>query len=148
MTPTSGTVAGGVHRFPVRVYFAQTDAFGIVYHASYLEFAEAARTELMRLMGYEATATLAGADGWFFALRNCDMDFRRPARVDDALEIRTRIVAHGGASLDIEQVVHRPADAEDLVIITMKLAAMTKAGRPTRLPHGLRQAIADFISGK
>ncbi|HEC14899.1 MAG TPA: YbgC/FadM family acyl-CoA thioesterase [Rhodospirillales bacterium] len=74
--------AGDPHVFPIRVYFEDTDAGGIVYYANYLKFAERARTEMMRSLGVESSHWLDG-EGVVFAVRRCDADYRRPARLDD-----------------------------------------------------------------
>ncbi len=142
MPSASGRMDGDVHRFPVRVYYEDTDAAGIVYYANYLKFAERARTEWMRLLG--ASHTGLGAEtgaGW--AVRRCEIDYLRPARLDDELEVCTRILGLGGASARIEQVVRR--ENVDVARLALKLAFMTPSGRPSRLPAGLRAALQPFV---
>lgn len=136
----------GVHKFPIRVYFEDTDAFGIVYHSNYLNFAERARTEMMRLFGLEHSRMMVGDDGLAFAVRRCDADFRRPAKLDDLLEVRTRIIALGGATIDVEQVVYRPGDDLDLVRMTLQLACVLRSGRPARVPAELRNRLQDLLT--
>jgi acyl-CoA thioester hydrolase len=138
MTSGSGVLENGVHVFPVRVYYEDTDAGGVVYHANYLRFAERARTEMMRLLGMEHSALLA-REGLLFTVRRCEADYRAPARLDDRLEVRSRIVEAGGASLDVEQVVARAGT--DLVRLLLRLACVTREGRPARLPNALRTAL-------
>ena len=77
----SGVIDGGVHRIRIRVYYEDTDAAGIVYHAAYLEFAERARTELLRCLGLDH-ATLRAGFGLVFTVRRCSIDYRAPARLD------------------------------------------------------------------
>ena len=138
MASTSGRIDDNVHRYPVRVYYEDTDASGAVYYASHLKFAERARTEWMRLLGVGASALnrSAGA-GW--VVRRCAIDYLRPARLDDELELCTRVLAVSAASADIEQFVQR--GGVDLARLAVRLAFITTAGRPTRLPPALRAAL-------
>ena len=135
----SGVVAGGRHLYALRVFYEDTDAAGIVYYANYLRFVERARTEMMRLLGYEHSA-LREATGINWTVRRCIVDYRRPARLDDLLLVDSVITSLGGASLDIEQTVRK--GAEILVVATLKLACMRPDGRPARLPGGLRESLS------
>ncbi|MGP1395654.1 MAG: tol-pal system-associated acyl-CoA thioesterase [Inquilinaceae bacterium] len=141
----SGRMERGCHLFPVRVYYEDTDAGGIVYHASYLRFAERARTEMLRLAGIDQSV-LAARTGAAFAVRHCTMDFRASARLDDLVTVRTRIVEIGGASLKAEQTIERNDTV--LVALTLRLACIDRDGRPTRIPERVRVAfdrIAEII---
>ena len=124
------------HLFPVRVYWEDTDASGIVYHASYLRFAERARTELLREAGFEQWSLL-GETGIAFAVRRCVIDFRRSARLDDRLTVETRVTAIGGASLEMSQGIRRGED--EIVTLLLKLACITRDGRAARMPPRLRE---------
>lgn len=124
------------HLFPVRVYWEDTDASGIVYHASYLRFAERARTELLREAGFEQWPLLAET-GIAFAVRHCMIDFRRAARLDDRLTVETRVTAIGGASLEMSQGIRRGED--EIVTLLLKLACITRDGRAARMPPRLRE---------
>jgi acyl-CoA thioester hydrolase len=126
--------------WPIRVYYEDTDAGGVVYYANYLRFAERARTEFMRAAGADHAAMLRDT-GLSFAVRRCEVDYLRPARLDDLLRVETRIVGLGGASLEAEQTVKR--DGEDLARLKVTLACLTPAGRPARLPDGVRAALQD-----
>jgi acyl-CoA thioester hydrolase len=139
----SGTFRDGEHIFPVRVYFEDTDAGRIVYHARYLHFAERARSEMMRLCGW-TNPQLMEDPGLAFAVRRATMDFRKPATLDDMLEIRTRVTRVGGASLEAEQRVMR--DGEALVTIDIKLASMSMRGGVCRLPQALRARLEDLLT--
>jgi acyl-CoA thioester hydrolase len=139
----SGRFEGAIHRFPMRVYYEDTDAAGIVYYANYLKFAERARTELLRLLGFEHAA-LRADHGAAFAVRHCAVDYIRPARLDDEVEIVTRLTGLGGATAEIAQTVTR--DGLDLARIDVHLALITDTGRPTRLPQGLRDALGPLIT--
>jgi len=138
--PTSGwaDMAAREHVFPVRVYFEDTDAGGIVYHANYLKFAERARTEMLRLLGHDQFDLLAQLDIGF-TVRRCEVDYLAPARLDDALEVRTRLIDVRGASLKLAQTVSRGGTA--LAQLTLRIACMHRSGRPARLPDTIRSAL-------
>ncbi len=131
-------VATEDHRFKIRVYFEDTDAGGIVYYANYLKYAERARTELLRTIGFESSSFMKN-EGVGLAVRYCRADFVRPARLDDQLEVATRVLKVKGASLRLRQVINR--DGEELVDMEVKLACMDANGKPARLPDGLGAAL-------
>lgn len=122
----------------VRVYYEDTDAGGIVYHASYLRFAERARTEWLRALGF-GQRDMTERFGCVFAVRRCSLDYRRPARLDDALIVVTRPGELGGARMSVTQNVMR--DGELLVGIGIELALLGPGHRPTRIPAPLRAAL-------
>ena len=125
------------HVFPLRVYYEDTDAAGIVYYANYLKFAERARTEMLRERGFDHRE-LDAKDGVAFAVRTCNADYLLPARLDDALEVRTRVTHIGGASLEADQDIAR----EDAILTRLKvrLACINRAGRPARIPTAILAA--------
>jgi acyl-CoA thioester hydrolase len=135
----SGVIAEGRHLYALRVFYEDTDAAGIVYYANYLRFIERARTEMMRLLGYEHSA-LREATGVNWTVRRCEIEYFRPARLDNLLIVDSTILSLGGASLDIAQTV-RKGD-EVLVAAKLKLACMHPNGRPARLPGGLREHLS------
>lgn len=146
--PSSGSIEAGEHRFALRVYYADTDAAGIVYHARYLEFAERARFELLRLLDLPADQ-LKSAHDVTFAVHAITIDYRNPARLGEALEIRTRLVAASGARLTLGQRVIRGEEA--LAELTVRLACVNHKFRPVRVPEGLRRllgATAEFPKGE
>jgi acyl-CoA thioester hydrolase len=126
----------------VRVYYEDTDAAGIVYYANYLKFAERARSEWLRELGTNDAKALK-ASGVFFVVRRCEIDYLQPARLDDLLEVETRVTGVAGATLDLDQNVKRG----DTVLVTMhvSLACLNAAGRPARLPAVLRTALATIL---
>ncbi|MDA0229690.1 MAG: tol-pal system-associated acyl-CoA thioesterase [Proteobacteria bacterium] len=140
----AGRLAGDVFIFSLRVYYEDTDAAGIVYYANYLKFIERARTEMMRAAGIDHSG-MREADGVLFVVRRCTLDYRRPARLDDLLEIHTRIVALKGASLEAEQSVLR--DGETLVHANLRLACIKETGAPARFPPDLRSALEAMQQG-
>jgi acyl-CoA thioester hydrolase len=127
-----------LHRHALRVYFEDTDAGGIVYYANYLKFAERARTEMMRDFG-ATHAAMIEATGATFAVRHCEIDYLKPARLDDLLEIETAVTDIGAATLDARQRVLR--GGEELVRIQVRLASMNAEGRATRIPATVREAL-------
>jgi len=145
-TPEQGVVDGRVHRLPLRVYYEDTDAGGIVYHAAYLRFAERARTEVLRCLGFDHL-TLRVGSGLVFAVRRCLADFLAPARLDERLTVETRLERLGRASLDLEQRVVAP-DGRLLVRLEVRLALLSAALRPARLPAGLRAAFAELAGAE
>lgn len=125
------------HRFPVRVYYEDTDFSGLVYHASHLRFMERGRTELLRELGIHQRALLEGGGGAiFFVVRAMTIDFKRPARMDDLLAVETSVEDVGAASLALEQKIWR--DAELLVAARVTVAAV-EGGRARRLPPDVRE---------
>ena len=127
-------------RFPVRVYYEDTDAGGVVYHANYLRFAERARTEFLRAIGVEQRE-LRERDGLGFVVRRCTVDYRAPARLDDALDVVTTIKAIRGAALDAVQEIRRSGEDEALVVLDLVIACVNAGGGPARLPARVRDLI-------
>ena len=136
--PCRGANAGPVHSMPLRVYYEDTDAAGIVYYANYLKFAERGRTEMMRELGF-AHSGIAAALGTLFTVRRLSADYRMPARLDDLLMVETRIVALGAATLTLDQQIRR--DGSVLVAVDMLVACVGRDGRPRRVPPALRAAL-------
>ena len=137
----SGASAEGIHIYPVRVYYEDTDAAGIVYYANYMKYAERARTEMLRDLGTE-NARLMKTEGLAFAVRRCGVDFFKPARLDDLLSVETRLIDIGGASVVADQRVKR--DNAELVHMELKLACLSLDGRPARLPAAVKTRLEVF----
>ncbi|OHC76522.1 MAG: tol-pal system-associated acyl-CoA thioesterase [Rhodospirillales bacterium RIFCSPLOWO2_12_FULL_58_28] len=133
------------HVFPVRVYYEDTDAGGIVYYANYLKFAERARTEMLRDLGAE-NSKIMKSDGIVMAVHHCSADYLKPARLDDMLAVHTRLVKIGGASLHLDQTVVR--DGEDIARMKIRLVCMTLAGSSARLPENLRLLFNNYINNE
>ena len=138
MSNGPGKRKDGVHVFVLRVYFEDTDAGCVVYYANYLKFAERARTEMLRAFGIEHLRMM-DEEGRVFVARRCVAEFMRPARLDDLLEVHTRLLSVSGASLDLAQDVKR--GGVTLVTLRLGLACITVSGRATRIPHALRTAL-------
>ena len=127
----------GVHRLPVRVYYEDTDFSGFVYHASYLRFMERGRTELLRILAGDQSDLHRDAAGLHFVVRRMVLDFARPARMDDLLDVRTWTAAMKGASMHLAQEVRR---GDDLLVTAEVVVACVRDARAIRLPDGLRAA--------
>ncbi len=128
-----------VHTLPVRVYWEDTDASGLVYHTSYIRFMERGRTELLRTLGLVQRDLLESPAGApiFFVVRKMDVEFERPGRMDDLLAVETAVTAIGGASVDLEQRVVR--DGELLVKARVRVVCV-EGGRARRLPAQARES--------
>jgi acyl-CoA thioester hydrolase len=136
-------VISKAHVTPVRVYYEDTDAAGIVYYANYLKFAERARSELMRDVADGQYSRML-SKGMHFVVRRCVVDYLGTARLDDLLEVHSRMRALRGASLLTEQVV-RCGD-RSLVSMEIELACLRPDGRPTRIPAELRAALEPYAA--
>jgi acyl-CoA thioester hydrolase len=145
-----GEIRDGRHHQPVRVYYEDTDFSGIVYHASYLRFMERGRTNYLRLLGADQRALFEQvekeAPGFAFVVRSMQIDFKKPARMDDVLDVVTVPVEVKGASVMLRQQVIRDGDA--LVEATVQVAFVS-GGRARPIPKPLRIAMAgDQNSGR
>lgn len=138
----AGRIAAGAHILPVRVYYEDTDFSGVVYHASYLRFCERGRSDFLRLAGAHHRKLAAGGDGEVlaFAVRHMEIDYLKPARIDEVLEVVTRLEEVGGASVTLAQTIRR--DAATLFSARVRAALVNGEGRPRRLPGAVRAALA------
>jgi acyl-CoA thioester hydrolase len=136
--PTSGRIEGGRHILPLRIYYEDTDAQGIVYYANWLRFLERGRTELLRMIGLEHSA-LREASGIDWVVRRCTIDYLKPARLDETIDIVTACGEMRGASLDMIQEARRGEAV--LVRAELLVACMGEGGRPARLPLQARNAL-------
>lgn len=139
--PRSGVLRDDVHLYPIRVYYEDTDAAGLVYYANHFKFAERARTELLRVLGF-GQERLRQADGLTFVVRRCAADYRAAARLDDDLVVATRLTGAGAATLELAQEIRR-AD-QVLVSLEFRIACVGRTGWPRRLPPALRTALQSF----
>ncbi|AEQ52463.1 YbgC/FadM family acyl-CoA thioesterase [Pelagibacterium halotolerans] len=124
----------GVYRFPVRVYFEDTDFSTNVYHAAYLKFFERARTEFLRALGIHHFELIAG--GQAFAIREMTISYDSPAHIDDLLEIATEMTEVGRARMVLRQTLVR--DGEIICRAGVVAVLLNEKGRPVRLPARLR----------
>lgn len=131
----SGKLTEDGHRLKARVYFADTDFTGVVYHARYLEFLERGRSDFLRLAGVHHTELAEGRHGerLSWVVRRMEIDFRQPARMDDIITIDTRVELVSGARIVMLQELSR--DGELLVEARVEAAIVGASGRPRRFPR-------------
>jgi len=142
MNPLDGEIRDGRHHQQVRVYYEDTDFSGVVYHASYLRFMERGRTNYLRLIGADHRALFeqatAEAPGFAFVVRHMSINFKKPARMDDVLDIVTAPEEVKGASATLNQKVMR---GEDLLVEAHVQVAFVSGGRARPIPKSLRVAM-------
>ncbi len=138
----SGELTDYGHRLVARVYYADTDFSGVVYHARYLEFFERGRSDFLRLAGVHHTELADGKHGekLVWVVRRMEIDFRAPARIDDILTVETRTEKVSGARIFMAQQLRR--GDELLVEAKVEAAIISESGRPRRFP---REWIAAFM---
>ena len=128
----AGRIEGETHVLPIRVYFEDTDFAGHVYHANYLKFCERGRSDFIRLLGidHHSLANPEEGEPSFFVVRHIEIDYLKPASVDEVLEVVTRCATIGGASLVLAQEVRRG----DVVVARAKVTVVlvSPAGKPQR----------------
>ena len=140
IAPAGGEFVDGVFLFPIRVYYEDTDAGGIVYYANYLKFAERCRTEYLRCLGTRQQDGLEAEEKTGWVVRHCEVDYLKPAVLDDELVVSCRISNLGGVTAVMHQEISR--NGEVLVTLDVKVAhlsLMTK--KPVRIPKDLAQKL-------
>jgi len=124
------------HELKVRVYYEDTDAGGVVYHARYVAFAERGRSELLRAAGFDH-GRLQRETGTAFAVVSMKIDYRAPARLDDLLTVKTRLTRVGGASMEMQQDI---CHGETLAVeMTVTLVCVDASFKAARLPAEIRK---------
>jgi acyl-CoA thioester hydrolase len=140
--PLDGEIRDGHHVLTVRVYYEDTDFTGVVYHANYLRYMERGRTNYLRLLGTDHRVlfekTEKEAPGFAFVVRSMTIDFLKPARMDDVLEILTEPQEIKGASITLHQRVMR---RDDLLVEARVRVAFVSGGRARPIPKPLRVAM-------
>ena len=134
--------AGRWHVLPVRVYFEDTDFSGLVYHASYVRFCERGRSDFLRLLGNDHRALIDGAGGRepaAFVVRRMTLEFLKPARIDEVLEVTTAVHEMTAATLVLDQVVTRGPDRLFEAQVTVVL--VSRSGKVLRIAEGLRRVL-------
>ena len=141
--PSCGRFEGREHVLPVRIYYEDTDFTGVVYHANYLRYFERGRSDALRAAGVSHTDLLEDERPSAFTVVRMEIDFRRPARVDDALQVRTLYERIRGARMFIRQRILR---GDDLVCeAQVEAACIDLSGRPTRPARALRERLAPIL---
>ncbi|MBE7184731.1 MAG: tol-pal system-associated acyl-CoA thioesterase [Methylobacterium mesophilicum] len=138
--PLSGELTAAGHRTWARVYYADTDFSGVVYHARYLEFLERGRSDFLRLVGVHHNELIEQAIAIVWVVRRMDIRFLKPARIDDILTVETRTEAVSGARITMHQRISRGHEA--LIEAQVEAATVGADGRPRRFP---KEWIAAFM---
>jgi acyl-CoA thioester hydrolase len=132
---------GRQHILPVRVYFEDTDFSGLVYHGSYVRWCERGRSDFLRLLGNDHKGLIDGSDRSepaAFVVRRMGLEFLKPARIDEVLEVETRVKEIGGASLTLMQRITR--DGVGLFEAEVVVVLIAVSGKPLRIAEALRAA--------
>lgn len=141
----AGRIEGDTHVLPVRVYFEDTDFTGLVYHANFLKFCERGRSDFIRNLGIDHRSLENPTEGEpaVFVVRRIEVDYLRPAHIDEVLEVVTDCAEIGGATLILAQEVRRG----DVVLARLKVSVVlvSKAGKPQRLGRLVRDALERFV---
>jgi len=133
--PTAGRFEGRVHLLPVRVYYEDTDFTGLVYHGNYVRYFERGRSDFLRMAGVSHSDLLVGDSPSAFVVTRMEIDFRLPARIDDALLVNTTYDSARGARLFITQKITR--DGALIAQAVVEAACISLDGRPRKPPPGL-----------
>ena len=144
--PASGWLEGREHLLPVRVYYEDTDFTGVVYHGNYARYFERGRSESLRACGVLHTDLLARDPPSAFTVVRLEIDFKRPARIDDALLVRTSYEAARGPRLIIGQRIVR--DGELLAQAKVTAAFIDLSGRPRKPPLALVDALRPLFASE
>jgi acyl-CoA thioester hydrolase len=138
-----GRFDGKVHILPIRIYYEDTDLSGVVYHANYLRYMERGRTEFFRLSGVSKMAMLDDAEPTAWTLRSASLEFFRPARLDDQLEVRTTCPLLTGARMQADQKIY----SGDTLLVHGRVEAciMTLGGKPRRIPQAVRDKLLPYL---
>ena len=138
-----GRFEGKVHILPIRIYYEDTDLSGVVYHANYLRYMERGRTEFFRLSGVTKMAMLDDAEPTAWTLRSASLEFLRPARLDDQLEVRTTCPLLTGARMQADQKIY----SGDTLLVHGRVEAciMTLGGKPRRIPQAVRDKLLPYL---
>ena len=137
--PTSGIIEGAVHRYAVRVYYEDTDAGGVVYHANHLRWFERARSDMLRLLGIDQRSALDAGEG-MYAIADLTIRYLAPARLGDAVLVETRIGTVRASSCILQQNVSR--DDVQLSEASVRVGFIGSDGRPKRQPRAWREQLA------
>jgi acyl-CoA thioester hydrolase len=139
-----GFLEGKVHVLPISIYYEDTDLSGFVYHANYLRYMERGRTEFFRLAGISKMAGLDEEEPTAWTLRSVHVDYLRPARLDDIIHVRSRLIGLSGARM---QAIQRITCNETLLVEgRIEACITTLTGKPRRLPKKVQETLAPFVT--
>ena len=142
-SPTAGRFEGREHILPVRVYYEDTDFTGVVYHANYVRYFERGRSDFLRLAGVSHSDLLERHDPAAFVVTRMEIDFKRPARIDDALQVITTYDQAKGARLQVSQRIVR--GGELIAAAAVSAACISLDGKPRKPPAGLVDALRPWF---
>jgi acyl-CoA thioester hydrolase len=138
-----GRFEGNVHILPIRIYYEDTDLSGVVYHANYLRFMERGRSEFFRAAGITRLAMLEDEEPTAWTLRKAALEYVRPARVDDLIEVHTTLTGLTGARMSADQKIY--LGEQLLTRGEVEACVITLAGKPRRIPEEFRNLLAPFL---
>jgi acyl-CoA thioester hydrolase len=144
MTDKENAATGTEFLWPIRVYYEDTDAGGVVYHSNYLKFLERARSEWLRALGYEQDRLMSD-EKVVFAVRSVAIDYLRPARFNDELTVRTKVGKLGAASIEFGQRIERAGDQTISTAVVVVVCIDLQNFRPRALPDNIKEAIKRCI---
>lgn len=136
-------IDGAVHRYALRVYYEDTDAGGVVYHANYLRWFERARSDMLRLLGIDQRHALEAGQG-MYAIADLTVRYLAPARLGDAVTVETRVETVRASSCILQQIVSR--DDVRLSEASVRVGFIGPDGRPKRQPSAWRELLAALVS--
>lgn len=144
MSEGAGAFRGKTHVLPIRVYYEDTDLSGVVYHANYLRFMERGRSEYFRCAGIVRLARLDDPEPTAWTLRKASLEYHRPARLDDLIEVHTRCTGLTGARMNASQTIHC---GENLLVRGhVEACIITLSGKPRRIPEDVRAKLAPLVT--
>jgi acyl-CoA thioester hydrolase len=138
-----GRFEGKVHILPVRIYYADTDLSGIVYHANYMVYMERGRSEFFRAAGIARLAQLDSPEPTAWTLRKVQIEYLKPARIDDLIEVHTMLTELSGARMNADQNVY--LNGEMLTRSAIEACVITLDGKPRRIPQDIRDKLSPFL---
>lgn len=143
MTDLSGKLDGDVHKLPIRIYYEDTDFSGRVYHANYLKFCERGRTDFLRLLEIHQDVLAQLDVPLFFVVRHMDVDFLAPAKMDDIIEVQTKLRSLKGVRFVLDQQVF----CNDVLLFktVVTCAIVNVAGKPTRIDGDTKAKFAVLL---
>jgi len=142
--PASGWFEEKTFVFPLRVYYEDTDLSGVVYHATYLRFMERGRSEFLRSSGLRHQGMLDADEPLVWAIRRVSIEYRGPARVDEALEVHTKVGDLSGVRMRLNQEIRRGDDL--LTLAEVEACVVTLDGNPRRIPGHVAKKLASFMA--
>lgn len=141
--PSAGRFVGRVHLLPVRIYYEDTDFTGLVYHANYVRYFERGRSDALRVAGVHHSLLLEQPEPQGFAVNKLALEFLKPARIDEALVVKTVFETVKGPRLFISQQIER--DGEILVTAEVQVCCISLTGRPRRPPVVLLERLKPLL---